>query len=176
MGLCGKHLTCYNVDALKRKNGNTWFSNFLRFLDIMEPVIDMMLQAQVLATLTWKLKLWWFTQKEKLINAIHEEQEALPWVQKVRSALQPGASFKGVTLLKWQVDFETAYLTTRIGISCTRNWWNCVLKLDTFITGLLMDCRSSGFAGFVWTLELYTFSTTNQHGKQEYSTSYFFFR
>lgn len=80
--------------------GSDFVADLLGFLDIMEPVIDLMLRAQALNTPIWKLKLWWPTVKAKLIKAGRGEPEAFPMLQKVQSILKPDGSFKGVTLLK----------------------------------------------------------------------------
>ena len=80
--------------------GSDFVADLLGFLDIMEPVIDLMLRAQALDTPIWKLKLWWPNVKAQLMNASRGESEALPRLNKALPTLKPGGSFKGVTLLE----------------------------------------------------------------------------
>ena len=78
--------------------GSDFVADLLGFLDIMEPVIDLMLRAQALDTPIWKLKLWWPNVKAQLMNA--SGGESLPRLNKALPTLKPGGSFKGVTLLE----------------------------------------------------------------------------
>ena len=80
--------------------GSDFVADLLGFLDIMDPVIDLMLRAQALDTPIWKLKLWWPNVKAKLMMASRGESEALPRISKALPTLKPGESFKGVTLLE----------------------------------------------------------------------------
>ena len=49
--------------------GSDFVQDLLAFLDIMDPVIDLMLRAQALDTPIWNLKWWWPKVKAKLIKA-----------------------------------------------------------------------------------------------------------
>ena len=80
--------------------GSDFVADLLGFLDIMDPVIDLMLRAQALDTPVWKLKLWWPNVKAKLIKASRGESEAFPRLHKALPNLKPGGVFKAVTLLE----------------------------------------------------------------------------
>ena len=62
--------------------GSDFVQDLLAFLDIMDPVIDLMLRAQALDTPIWKLKWWWPKVKAKLIKAGRGDLEAFPRLQK----------------------------------------------------------------------------------------------
>ncbi len=84
--------------------GSDFVEDLLAFLDIMEPVVELMERSQSLDTLVWKLKLWWQKVKERLAKAANGDPEAYARLQKVKGALKPGGLFKGVTLLEgWMV-------------------------------------------------------------------------
>lgn len=84
--------------------GSDFVEDLLAFLDIMEPVVELMEHAQSLDTPVWKLKLWWPKVKERLAKAANGDPEAYARLQKVKGALKPGGLFKGVTLLEgWMV-------------------------------------------------------------------------
>ena len=84
--------------------GSDFVEDLLAFLDIMEPVVELMKRAQSLDTPIWKLKLWWPKVKERLAKAANGDPEAYARLQKVKGALKPGGLFKGVKLLEgWMV-------------------------------------------------------------------------
>lgn len=85
--------------------GSDFVADLLAFLDIMDPVVDLMSRAQALDTPVWKLKLWWPSVKAKLMKAGRGEPEAFPRLQKAKCMLKPGGTFKGITLLEgWLVE------------------------------------------------------------------------
>ena len=49
--------------------GSDFVADLLSFLDITDPIIDLMLRAQSLETPIWKLKMWWPKVKETLLKA-----------------------------------------------------------------------------------------------------------
>ena len=55
-----------------------FFADLLSLLDILGHLVDLMLCVQTLDTPVWKLKLWWLEDKEKLINAANEVEDAFP--------------------------------------------------------------------------------------------------
>jgi hypothetical protein len=80
--------------------GSDFVADLLAFLDIMEPVVDLMIRAQALDTPMWKLKLWWPKVKAKLMKAGGRDMEAFPRLQKAQDTLKPGETFRGVELLQ----------------------------------------------------------------------------
>ena len=80
--------------------GSDFVADLLAFLDIMEPVVDLMFRAQALDTPMWKLKLWWPKVKAKLMKAGGRDMEAFPRLQKAQDTLKPGETFRGVELLQ----------------------------------------------------------------------------
>ena len=84
--------------------GSDFVEDLLSFLDVMDPVIDLMLRAQSLDTPVWKLKIWWPKVKSKLMEAARGNPNSFPRLQKFAHSLKPGGEFKGVKLLEgWLV-------------------------------------------------------------------------
>lgn len=84
--------------------GSDFVEDLLSFLDVMDPIMDLMLRAQSLDTPVWKLKLWWPKVKSKLLEAADGNPNSFPRLQKCVHNLKPEGEFKGVKLLEgWLV-------------------------------------------------------------------------
>ena len=85
--------------------GYDFVADLLAFLDILQPVVELMLRVQSLDTPIWKLKLWWPKVKEKLEQASQGDAAAYPRLEKVgRENIRPGCKYQQVTLLEgWLV-------------------------------------------------------------------------
>jgi hypothetical protein len=81
--------------------GYDFVADLLAFLDIMQPVVDLMLRVQSLDTPIWKLKLWWPIVKAKLEKASRGDAAAYPRLEKAgRENIKPGYKYQQVTLLE----------------------------------------------------------------------------
>ena len=80
--------------------GSDFVADLLSFLDIMDPIIDLMLRAQSLDTPIWKLQMWWPEVREILLKAVKGNPLVFPRLSKVEHSLIPGLKFKGVELLQ----------------------------------------------------------------------------
>ena len=79
-------------------------ADLLAFLDILAPVVDLMLQVQLVDTPIWKQKLWWPKVKAKLTKAASGCATVFEQLEKAGDSILPGGSYKGVPLLEgWLV-------------------------------------------------------------------------
>ena len=84
--------------------GFDFVSDLLAFLDVLQPVVDLMLRVQSLDTPIWKLKLWWPKVKAKLTKAASGDLEMYPRLKNVIDSLKPDGVFNDVKLLQgWLV-------------------------------------------------------------------------
>lgn len=84
--------------------GSDFVADLLAFLDVLEPVVDLMLRVLSLDTPIWKLKVWWPTVKAKLEKASSGSATAFARLEKAGDAIKPGGHYRGVKLLKgWLV-------------------------------------------------------------------------
>jgi hypothetical protein len=91
--------------------GSDFVADLLAFLDIMEPVVDLMICTQALDTPMCKIKLWWPKVKAKLIKAGGRDMEAFSRLQKAKihsnlekhsqvlNCYEVGSSFKTMELM-----------------------------------------------------------------------------
>ncbi len=84
--------------------GFDFVSDLLAFLDMLQPVVDLMLRVQSLDTPIWKLKLWWPKVKAELTKAASGDLEMYPRLKNVIDSLKPDGVFNDVKLLQgWLV-------------------------------------------------------------------------
>jgi hypothetical protein len=80
--------------------GSDIIADLLSFLDILEPIVDLMLRVQSLDVPIWKLKLWWTKVKAKLHEkAANGDANSFPRLQQVGEEIDPGDHYQGVELL-----------------------------------------------------------------------------
>ena len=79
--------------------GADFIADLLAFLDLMEPIVDLMLHVQSLDAPVWKLKLWWPKVRNKLSKAASGDPTAFPRLEKVGGDLVAGDVFSDVELL-----------------------------------------------------------------------------
>eukprot|EP00794_Sanderia_malayensis_P016432 gene16432-18068_t len=65
----------------------------------MDPIIDLMLRAQLHDTPIRMLKIWWPKVEEKLVKAENGNPLVFPRLKKVEDSLKPGGEFKRVKSL-----------------------------------------------------------------------------
>ena len=87
--------------------GSDFIADLLSFLDILDPIVDLMLRVQSLDVPVWKLKLWWPKIRAKLEKAANGDADCFPRLQEVGERINPGDHYQGVKLLQgWLVTNE----------------------------------------------------------------------
>ena len=87
--------------------GSDFIANLLSFLNILDPIVDLMLRVQSLHVPIWKLKLWWPKIRAKLKKAANGDANCFPRLQEVGERINTGDHYQGVELLHgWLVTNE----------------------------------------------------------------------
>ena len=83
--------------------GSDFIQDFLGFIDILKPVVDLILLMQSLHCPVWKLKQYWPKVRDALTQAENGIPEVYPTLSKVTKGLNPGGTYKtdrSITLLE----------------------------------------------------------------------------
>ena len=75
--------------------GSDFIADLLSFLDILDPIVDLMLRVQSLDVPVWKLKLWWPKIRAKLEKAANGDADCFPRLQEVGERINPGDHYQG---------------------------------------------------------------------------------
>ena len=87
--------------------GSDFIADLLSFLDILDPIVDLILRVQSLDVPIWKLKLWWPKIRAKLEKAANGDANCFLRLQEVGERINPGDHYQGVELLHgWLVTNE----------------------------------------------------------------------